>query len=386
MFEFAQHTMVGLACVIVPASLLLWLLALDRLFKGHSLLDLEPRRPVPWSLVDLLLIGFVGFAVLTITQLACLKQLDLPKGNWDLADLSPGQQVYVLLTFSASSIVTWAVAVIVCRWRSGASLRDLGWDPNRWQRDCGLGLIAFVMLIVPVLSIHFIAQKAFPTDETHPFIDLIMNDPKLAYLWPIGLAALVVAPLVEEYFFRVLLQGWLERRLARREWSRALPMPSNDALSDETRDNQPMASNEPSMPPQPPASPGSFTPTTATWAAAAERAENPYHSPSLESLSDDARQGQDEAATTETASACRPPPGLPQQPLARMLAISGSALAFALARFWSRARAISLFVLALGLGYLYQRTHRVLPSMVVHFLVNLTAVAQLAMAILENRP
>ena len=73
------------------------------------------------------------------------------------------------------------------------------------------------MLIVPVLCIHFVAQKLFPTEETHPFIDLILEDPRIEYLLPIALAALVAAPLVEEFFFRVLLQGWLEQLLARLE-------------------------------------------------------------------------------------------------------------------------------------------------------------------------
>ena len=126
MFEFAQHTLVALACVIVPASLLMWLLSLDRLFKGRPLLELVPRRPVPWSLVDLLLVGFVGFAVLSISQWFCLQQFDLPEGSWDLKDLTPGQQVNVLITFSASSLLTWLVALGVCRWRSGAQATRSG--------------------------------------------------------------------------------------------------------------------------------------------------------------------------------------------------------------------------------------------------------------------
>jgi membrane protease YdiL (CAAX protease family) len=40
---------------------------------------------------------------------------------------------------------------------------------------------------------------------------------------------------------------------------------------------------------------------------------------------------------------------------------------------------IPLFVLALGLGYLYRQTHRILPCIVVHFLLNLLTMAALAM-------
>jgi membrane protease YdiL (CAAX protease family) len=45
---------------------------------------------------------------------------------------------------------------------------------------------------------------------------------------------------------------------------------------------------------------------------------------------------------------------------------------------------IPLFVLALGLGYLYRQTHRILPCIVVHLLLNacsLTAYVLKALAI-----
>jgi membrane protease YdiL (CAAX protease family) len=42
---------------------------------------------------------------------------------------------------------------------------------------------------------------------------------------------------------------------------------------------------------------------------------------------------------------------------------------------------IPLFVLALILGYMYQRTHRIVPSIVTHLLFNLTSLVMLWMVI-----
>ena len=42
---------------------------------------------------------------------------------------------------------------------------------------------------------------------------------------------------------------------------------------------------------------------------------------------------------------------------------------------------IPLFMLAVGLGYLYQRTHRILPCVTVHFLLNSVT---LAVFLLQN--
>ena len=50
---------------------------------------------------------------------------------------------------------------------------------------------------------------------------------------------------------------------------------------------------------------------------------------------------------------------------------------FALAHLQHGPDWIPLFVLALGLGYLYQRTQRVLPCIVVHVLFNSLAIIQI---------
>jgi membrane protease YdiL (CAAX protease family) len=45
---------------------------------------------------------------------------------------------------------------------------------------------------------------------------------------------------------------------------------------------------------------------------------------------------------------------------------------------------VPLFVLALGLGYLYQRTHRLLPCVVVHLLLNLCSLGALVIEIVSD--
>jgi membrane protease YdiL (CAAX protease family) len=54
--------------------------------------------------------------------------------------------------------------------------------------------------------------------------------------------------------------------------------------------------------------------------------------------------------------------------------ILGSALPFALAHYGYGPDPIAIFFLALILGYVYQRTHRILPCMIAHALFNSVAV------------
>jgi membrane protease YdiL (CAAX protease family) len=56
-----------------------------------------------------------------------------------------------------------------------------------------------------------------------------------------------------------------------------------------------------------------------------------------------------------------------------------SAAIFALMHAGNGPDPIPLFFLALGLGYLYRQTHRITPSMTVHFLLNAASMTLLWM-------
>jgi membrane protease YdiL (CAAX protease family) len=56
-----------------------------------------------------------------------------------------------------------------------------------------------------------------------------------------------------------------------------------------------------------------------------------------------------------------------------------SAAVFALMHYSHGPDPIPLFLLAVGLGYLYRQTHRLLPSVTVHFLLNGMSMALLWM-------
>lgn len=366
--------MVVVSLLVLPLCLLLWLLAFDRMFRGRPILDWEPRRRVPWNGVDLLMAAMIGLIVLLLTQWLVASLLDLPTGGWALEDLRPTQQIAIISAFSMSSVVTMALAACFFRWRSGATWSDLGICSTQFPRDVQIGVAGYLMLIVPMLFIHFLAQKLLATEEQHPFVELLSKDPQLGYLLPIALAACIAAPLAEEFFFRLALQGWLETFMARRSPVRLgadLP-PDKDSTADDgscltghslSADDVlcNSASQVASSPADVSAQEGSES-DAAEWdhlSAAADSAERPSRQPRME--------------TPEQPESAEEPPGW----FAHFWPIAVSSLIFSLAHFGHGAAPVGLFFLAIGLGYIYQRTHRILPTMIVHFLVNLTAILQL---------
>jgi hypothetical protein len=141
---------------------------------------------------------------------------------------------FVTLIFFAigGSLVVWAV--LTERWLSGTPV--LPYQPRRrvpWQFLDILAVWFFYVAGV-VIAIH-IARYYFPleTSETssklaggrtsaaHPIVQLLAVK-NWAALVLCGTAAVLVAPMYEEFLFRVLLQGWLEK--VERNWRRRLPM------------------------------------------------------------------------------------------------------------------------------------------------------------------
>ncbi len=161
-----------------------------------------------------------------------------------------------------------------------------------------------------------------PSD--HPLVKLVMNGkPDVTVMLLAGFTAVVVAPLCEEITFRLLLQGWLEKwEVKRLRWRSepAEPLMSNDEAQ--------MTNDEGILP-------------------------------------------DDSPCDIRHATLSSPPArGIGGWPFG-WLPITISAILFGLAHFGYGPEPIPLFFLGLILGYLYQRTHRIVPSIVAHAIFNL---------------
>jgi membrane protease YdiL (CAAX protease family) len=341
---------------IVAVSLTLWAMVIVRWARGRPALLYQPRRAVPWGLVHLLL----ALAVWILFQAATYPILQHYFGislDGGFEQLPPPHQIVVLTAGAASTLLALGTWLALIAWRTGATLRDLGWDSAQLMRDGTIGVIAFVMLAVPVFTIQWILTQWLSIESKHPLVDVVLEQRRLDYLLCSGFAALVAAPLFEEFLFRVLLQGWLEnvagslraspsRAQALARWSDlwvfGLRQPSSPAVSQAETDEDRQVDR-----------PADEHPASASFSARGE------------------------SSTAENAGPDRDSVDFPLQVRPAIWPTVVGAGLFALAHFGHGADPIPLFVLALGIGYLYQRTHRVVPCIVVHFLINAVTMLQL---------
>jgi membrane protease YdiL (CAAX protease family) len=119
-----------------------------------------------------------------------------------------GKLGYLLIANAVAMLVFTCVAALILRIR-GASWEDLGFRDPKPREGFRLAVVTWVIIVPPLLALAAFLDQ-FVEPYSHPIIDFLQADKSA---WSVGLvigAAVVAAPIAEEFFFRRILQGWLE--------------------------------------------------------------------------------------------------------------------------------------------------------------------------------
>jgi len=291
------------------------------------------RRPVPWAFFDLLALFFIWLIASVAANVVLHQSGWLPGGDIDKLSLSERQALIV--GNLAVSLVIVAMGLPLVALRSGATLRDFGWSLHEVKTDLKLGLVGFVMLAPPVYAIQGLLVY-FWQPSKHPLMEMFKGTPDAGFFLLLVVTAAIVAPLFEELLFRVVLQGFLEKAFDFRGEIHELFFGTVNRVAVE-----PLLVAELSAP----------------GGAVVAIDPNPY-APSAALMADAHSAGEWQLDQPELRGwrACLP--------------IAISSAVFALLHYSHGPDWIPLLVLAAGMGYLYQRTHRLLPSLIVHMLLN----------------
>lgn len=289
------------------------------------LIPWTPRRPAPWAFIDLVLLIGVWIVASVVAAVAL---------GFDSAVPPLDQQKAQFIGSSAVSILIVAIGLPLIALRSGANLKDFGISPAEFWSDVRLGVIGFVMLAPPVYALQGLLVYFWKPSE-HPLIEAFKKEPDPGFFVLLFLSAAAIAPLVEEVLFRVLQQGFLEK------WFTFDHSLHDLLVGNPHRHKFGRSSAVQQSPIEAVAVPG----------------ENPYSSPSVAALAE-SKSPNPERLQPELKGA------------SAWLSIAASAAVFALLHLPHGPDWIPLFFLAIGMGYLYQRTHRILPGLIVHALLN----------------
>ena len=335
---FAIKLLIGLVAL---ASARVWIGVVARLARGEAIVPHSPRRPAPWTIVDVLLIVMAYILLNGAIEGALTAWDHADVGDNPAKTLAAYETIRRLSASALANIVTVALSIGLLSLRTGATRDDLGFSGGQWIGDLRLGATAFVAVSVPIYALQFVLTRFF--ESRHPIMNILEIDHgPLTMAW-VGLIAVVIAPVAEEFLFRVVIQGWLEAWEARRSGLATTMRPSGQALTYGTAES-------------------GFAPAAVTDAARPLESGNPYQPPGL-SLS--VSPPRPEVATGIGRGFGGAPVGV--------VPVVATSLLFALMHVGHGPDPIPLFLLALVLGFLYQRTHRVLPGIVLHVCLNGTS-------------
>jgi membrane protease YdiL (CAAX protease family) len=297
--------LIAVLAVFVFASLAGWWIAIRRWQVGEEVIPREQVSLVRWGLVDFLFalsLYFVASAV--ISPLAVNYFFDVPRAVV-FEDQTSTNRALLLSGTACGSVLAVLISIALIRFLHNCTWRDLGWVASKIWSDVKLGIVAFVMLAPPVYGLQVLLTQF--VESKHPLIESMREQADMPLIVASGIVAVLVAPVVEEYLLRVLLQGWLEKLAV----FRGDPLP---LLVGEGR-----------------------------------------------------RLECDSIVSAESSTET---PAVDVEGQQAMWPVLVSSMVFALMHFSHGPDWIPLFVLALGLGYLYRQTHRIVPCIVVHFLLN----------------
>jgi membrane protease YdiL (CAAX protease family) len=186
---------VAAAALAIAASLAVAMLLGARWRRREPLVPPRPAEPVVWNGAD---VAWVVAVAIFLQMLATsLGPRPLPVYHQLVLGM--------LATLGAAAAAAWHLR------RRGASWRALGFSLLGPAADLRLAVGTVLLLVAPLLSLAALLDKLVP--YRHPIVEFLTVHHDAASLAVVALAAVVVAPLVEEFFFRRILQGWLERRL-----------------------------------------------------------------------------------------------------------------------------------------------------------------------------
>ena len=211
---------------LVLVSMVAWIDILRGLRRGEAIVRHEPHPTVAWGGAEVLALIVSIFVLQAAARQFTLEYYGL-EHDVELAMLGPHVLATLLAANGAAMLTVLAIGVALFVGRGARRPRDFGLSlkGRLWLRDAGLALRAFFVALLPVYLLQMVLTQFFP--KQHVVLELIRENHTPAMLAAAAFTVVLAAPLVEEFVFRLALQGWLEtleeRRFARAAQADAEP-------------------------------------------------------------------------------------------------------------------------------------------------------------------
>ncbi len=343
------------------AGLYFWLRTIARLREFQVILPVRPTFETPFGLVDVTIMFFTWIAGQFGSTLLAIWWLQIDPTDLPAAGAAALGQMTGIVALGQLLSTTAGMLLIYVRY--------LRWDIFGWQRsfigrDIRLGGIAFVMVVPAILVLQWLLT--WLVKYNHSTLDVLSDSRSLLTIGCTWLAAVIVAPLCEEIFFRGVLQAWLQRLADLRSVSLDQLIVGGWNGDESVTVIAPEISNS-----------DSDLEISGIGVPSADD-PNPYRSPS-------AASGWLSTGRPNRQQAERLIPVALSPARTSWMPIIVSATIFASVHLGQGAAPIPLFVLGLVLGFLYRQTGSILSCIVLHLGLNAFSMFWFTVQVLSHR-
>lgn len=175
-----------------------------RLGRGLPVIEPRPHPAAAWRGADVALIALAYLGLLVAAGTI-------------VSDTSP-LRVLLLADVASKSLATIVGMGLLAS--GGASWAALGFAGGRWRDDVRIAACGLALVLAPLLAIAALLDRI--VSYRHSIVTFLQGHRDPIDVGLVVLAAVVVAPVAEEFFFRRVLQGWLEARLPEADGAAAI--------------------------------------------------------------------------------------------------------------------------------------------------------------------
>ncbi len=206
-----QYSVLSFALSLIVIGLLAgalasWAYLIGRAIRGKPILAVEACAPRVWGLSDVMFIGITSVVCQIVFASAYVRLVGRGVPGDGSGQLSAA-------VAAAAGFGTIAAVILGLGWlalRFNTAPAHAGFRTEGLWRQLRIGVVA-TLAVLPVVYVLMAAVSiGLKTEYSHPLLDEVRRNATLgSYLLGV-VSAVLIAPLAEEFLFRVLIQGWLQ--------------------------------------------------------------------------------------------------------------------------------------------------------------------------------
>lgn len=197
-------TAVCMLSVLGVASFLVLSLAAYRVWHRIPILPGKPDvLPTIQSISVVIVTAWIGMQLLALAA--------------DPVKVGPVPTIENVQTTCQLSTLLFLAILVPMTYQGGAEVEAFGFHLSNGRQQVADAVLGFAASVLPVMGVWILTLPWRSVSNSHGLLQLLDKDRSFSTLAWVFLAAVVLAPLVEELIYRVVLQTWLQKIAPPRE-------------------------------------------------------------------------------------------------------------------------------------------------------------------------